>query len=89
MLEWDQRPLRLDSFSEENPEHGFSVFHSPWDPVPGLVLGAAGEILEMDGRKAADFDILDAFIAAHHLDVAVAPEAMALDSTRSPGCWSM
>ncbi|WP_112312646.1 propanediol/glycerol family dehydratase large subunit [Pseudogemmobacter bohemicus] len=79
--EWDLRPLRLDSFSEENPEHGFAVFHSPWDPAPGLVLGSGGEIVEMDGRKAADFDILDAFIAAHHLDVAVAPEAMALDST--------
>lgn len=40
--EWDLRPLRFDSFSEENPEHGFAVFHSPWDPAPGLVLGPGG-----------------------------------------------
>lgn len=79
--EWDQRPLRLDSFSEESPENGFAVFHSPWDPSPGLLLGSNGEILEMDGRKAVDFDILDAFIAAHHIDRTVAAEAMALDST--------
>lgn len=81
MQEWDQRPLRLDSFSEESPENGFAVFHSPWDPAPGLTLGPDGAILEMDGRKAANFDILDAFIAAHHIDRTVAAEAMALDST--------
>ena len=81
MQEWDRRPLRLDSFSEESPEDGFSVFHSPFAPMPGLTLGPDGDILDMDGRKAADFDILDAFIAAHHIDRTVAAEAMALDST--------
>ena len=82
MQEWDRRPLRLDSFAAESPEDGFAVFSSPWDPKPGLVLGADGAVLEMDGRKAGDFDILDSFIAAHHLDVGVAVEAMALDSTQ-------
>ncbi|RUM20509.1 glycerol dehydratase [Rhizobium vallis] len=81
MLEWDKRPLRLDSFSEESPEDGFAVLHSPFDPAPGLKVGPKGDVLEMDGRKAADFDILDAFIAAHHIDVSVAKEAMELDST--------
>ena len=81
MQEWDRRPLRLDSFAAESPEDGFAVFHSPWDPKPGLVLGPDGAVLEMDGRRAEDFDILDSFLAAHHLDVSVAVEAMALDST--------
>lgn len=79
--EWDRRPLRLDSFAREDAEHGFSVLHSPHDPKPGLVIDpATGGIAEMDGRAAKDFDIIDAFIAAHHLDRSVAPEAMAMDS---------
>ncbi len=58
--EWDARPLRLDSFADENPEDGFAVFHSPYDPSPSLRLAPDGSVLEMDGRLAADFDILDA-----------------------------
>lgn len=80
--EWDARPLRLDSFADENPEDGFAVFHSPYDPSPSLRLAADGSVLEMDGRLAADFDILDAFIAHHHIDPTVASEAMAMDSAQ-------
>ncbi|RBP09896.1 propanediol dehydratase large subunit [Roseiarcus fermentans] len=80
--EWDLRPLRLDSFAEENPEDGFSVFSSPYDPKPSLRLAADGAVLEMDGRAATDFDVLDAFIARHHIDPEVAGEAMEMDSAR-------
>ncbi len=34
----------------------------------------------MDGVLAHDFDMIDAFIALHHLDPDIAPEAMAMDS---------
>lgn len=78
--EWDRRPLRLDSFAEENPDDGFSVFNSPYDPKPSLRLAADGAVLEMDGRGATDFDILDVFIARHHIDPEVAVEAMEMDS---------
>ncbi|MGQ3214302.1 MAG: propanediol/glycerol family dehydratase large subunit [Shinella sp.] len=80
--EWDARPLRLDSFAEENPEDGFAVFNSPYDPSPSLRLSPDGTVLEMDGRLAADFDILDSFIARHHIDPTVAAEAMAMDSAQ-------
>ena len=30
--------------------------------------------------SAADFDLIDAFIARHHLDLGIAADAMALDS---------
>ena len=33
----------------------------------------------MDGRAAADFDVIDRFVVAHGLDLDVAVEAMALD----------
>ena len=80
-VEWDERPLRLDKFAKEDPANGFSAFRSPADPKPGLALGG-GRIASMDGVLAHDFDMIDAFIAAHHLDMAVADEAMAMDSAQ-------
>lgn len=77
--EWDERPLRLDKFAREDPAHGFSAFRSPADPKPGLGI-SAGRIASMDGVLAHDFDLIDAFIARHHLDPVIAAEAMAMDS---------
>lgn len=77
--EWDERPLRLDKFAREDPENGFSAFRSPADPKPAVEV-SAGRIASMDGVLARDFDIIDAFIVKHHLDVAIAAEAMAMDS---------
>jgi propanediol dehydratase large subunit len=47
--------------------------------MPSLVI-EAGRVIEMDSRLVQDFDILDSFIAGHGIDLAVAEEAMALDS---------
>lgn len=77
--EWDERPLRLDRFAAEDPANGFSAFRSPADPKPGIAI-AHGSIASMDGVLAHDFDMIDTFIARHHLDPAIAAEAMALDS---------
>lgn len=76
--EWDERPLRYDLFAAENPEAGFSVFRSPYDPAPSLSV-EGGRVTVMDGKAEADFDILDAFIAAHHIDPVMAETAMAMD----------
>ena len=76
--EWDARPLRLDRFAREDPEHGLCAFASPYDPHPGVVL-KAGQVVAMDGIVAAEFDTIDLYVARHHLDPAVVPEAMALD----------
>ena len=77
--EWDDRPLRLDKFAREDPSRGFSAFRSPADPKPGVTL-TNGKIASMDGVLAHDFDLIDAFIAAHHLDPALTTEAMAIPS---------
>lgn len=76
--EWDARPLHHDQFAAEDPEAGFSTFHSPWDPAPSARV-EDGRVVELDGKPEAEFDILDAFIAAHHLDPEVVEEAMAMD----------
>ncbi|MBR0936054.1 propanediol/glycerol family dehydratase large subunit [Bradyrhizobium jicamae] len=76
--EWDARPLRNDQFARDDPEAGFATFSSPWDPSPSARL-EGGRIVEIDGKPEAEFDILDTFIARHHLDPDVLQEAMAMD----------
>ena len=78
--DWDERPLRLDKFAVEDADNGFSAFSSPHDPKPGIKL-EGGRVVEMDGVAAADFDMIDIFIARYHLDPAVVPEAMAIPSS--------
>jgi len=79
--DWDARPLRHDQFAVEDPENGFSAFAGAADPKPGLTVGN-GRVASMDGIPAAEFDMIDAFIAAHHLDMDVAEEAMAIPSAQ-------
>ena len=38
-----------------------------------------GVVVELDGKAAEEFDVIDEFIARYGLDLEVAPEAMALD----------
>lgn len=73
----DAKPVNLDGFSVTNPDLGLVAMRSPHDPEPSLVL-RDGQVVEMDGKAAADFDVIDEFIARCGLDLAVAPEAMAM-----------
>lgn len=77
--DWDKRPLRLDKFAAEDPENGFSAFAGKNDPAPGIA-SAGGRITMMDGVGEADFDMIDLFIARHHLDPRLVEEAMAMPS---------
>jgi propanediol dehydratase large subunit len=77
--DWDERPLRLDKFAAEDWKNGFSAFSSPADPKPGAVF-ASGRVISMDGVLERDFDMIDRFIATYHLDPAIAPVSMAMDS---------
>lgn len=77
--DWDARPLRLDRFAAEDAAHGFAAFSSPADPRPGIGI-SGGTVVSLDGVMAHDFDMIDRFIATYHIDPAIAPEAMAMDS---------
>lgn len=79
-FDWDDRMLRHDLFAAEDPEAGFSVFKSPYDPTPGATI-KGGRIVSLDGKSERDFDILDEFIARHHLDPDLVEEAMAVDDS--------
>ncbi|QHP89469.1 propanediol/glycerol family dehydratase large subunit [Mycolicibacterium monacense DSM 44395] len=74
----DAKPVNLDGFSVTDPALGLVAMHSPHDPQPSLVV-RDGRVVELDGRPAADFDVIDEFIARYGIDLTVAEEAMALD----------
>jgi propanediol dehydratase large subunit len=77
--DWDARPLRLDRFAAEDAANGFAAFSSPADPRPGIGI-EGGRVVSLDGVLEHDFDMIDRFIARHHIDVDVAPEAMSRES---------
>ena len=72
------RDLHLEQLVSPMPELGLVAANGPNDPEPELVV-ENGAVTRMDGRKAAEFDVIDRFVVAHGLDLDVAAEAMALD----------
>ncbi|HSB13273.1 MAG TPA: propanediol/glycerol family dehydratase large subunit, partial [Bryobacteraceae bacterium] len=73
-----ERPVNRDSYIHEWPEAGLVMFDSPCDPRPGVRV-EGGRIVEMDGRREAEFDMLDRFIARYAIDPDMAAEAMSMD----------
>jgi propanediol dehydratase large subunit len=75
------RPVKKDGFVKEWPEVGLIAMNSPQDPDPSLVI-ENGVIVELDGKKRADFDMLDTFIANYAIRLEKAQEYMAMDSLK-------
>ncbi|HET9938592.1 MAG TPA: propanediol/glycerol family dehydratase large subunit [Gaiella sp.] len=73
--------LRRELLVEPWPELGLVAAGGPADPAPELVV-EDGVVTRLDGRAAADFDVIDRFLVAHGLDLDVAAEAMALPDER-------
>lgn len=74
----NSKPVNLDGFSVPDARLGLVAMRSPQDPSPSLVT-SGGEVTELDGKGAGEFDVIDEFIARYGIDLAVAEEAMALD----------
>ena len=85
--------LRRELLVEPWPELGLVAADGPADPEPELVV-ENGSVVRLDGRDAADFDVIDRFLVAHGIDLEVADEAMALPDERlarmrmPPRFWS-
>ncbi|MCG1013023.1 propanediol/glycerol family dehydratase large subunit [Tepidanaerobacter sp. GT38] len=75
-----ERPVNLDGFVAEWPEVGLIAINSPNDPKPSIKI-ENGKVVEMDGKRRDEFDMIDQFIADYAIDLNVAEEAMAMDST--------
>ncbi|CAN5713953.1 propanediol/glycerol family dehydratase large subunit [soil metagenome] len=74
----EKRDLHRETLVSPLPELGLVAADGPLDPEPELVV-ENGVVVRMDGRPAAEFDVIDRFVVAHGLDLEVAAEAMALD----------
>jgi len=74
-----QRPVNKDGFVSEWPEVGLIAADSPNDPKPSIKI-ENGKIVEMDGKKREDFDMIEQFIADYAIDVEMAEKAMKMDS---------
>jgi propanediol dehydratase large subunit len=77
----EQRPVNSDGFVTEWPEVGMMAMGSPNDPKPSIKV-QGGQIVEMDGVAREDMSFIDLFIANHSINVGLAEEMMAKDSTQ-------
>ena len=75
------KELRRELLVTPLPELGLVAANGPNDPEPELVI-ENGVVVRMDGRAAAEFDVIDRFLVAHGLDLEIAAEAMALLGSR-------
>ncbi len=71
------KELRRELLVTPVAELGLVAINGPNDPEPELVVDN-GVVVRMDGRAAAEFDVIDRFIVAHGLDLEIAAEAMAM-----------
>jgi propanediol dehydratase large subunit len=74
----DAQRVNLDGFALEDVDLGLVALWSPYDPEPSLVV-RDGRVVELDGTAEENFDAIDEYVARHGLDLAVAPEAMAVE----------
>ena len=75
----DERPVNKDGFIDEWPEMGFVAMSSPYDPKPQIRV-ENGVITELDGKKRADFDFIDQFIADYAIRTERAEQSMSIPS---------
>jgi propanediol dehydratase large subunit len=72
------RDLSLEQLVSPLPELGLVAVNGLNDPDPELVV-EDGVVVRLDRRDASEFDVIDRFVVAHGLDLAIAEKAMALD----------
>lgn len=75
----NNRPVNKDGFIKEWPEVGLIAMNSPYDPKPSVKV-VGGEIVELDGKKKEEFDMIDTFIATYGINVQRAEEVCNMDS---------
>ncbi|QLL69143.1 propanediol/glycerol family dehydratase large subunit [Lactobacillus sp. 3B(2020)] len=79
--ELEKQPIHQDTFVKEWPEEGFVAMMGPNDPKPSVKI-ENGKIVEMDGKKLEDFDLIDLYIAEYGIDLDNVEKVLATDSTK-------
>lgn len=76
-----QRPVNQDGYVKEWVEEGFIAMESPNDPKPSIKI-ENGTIVELDGKRRENFDLIDTFIANYAINLERAEEVMNMDSRK-------
>jgi propanediol dehydratase large subunit len=74
-----ERPVNQDGFVEEWAEVGLIAMNSPNDPRPSLKI-ENGRIIELDGKKRQEFDMIDRFVADYAINLENAEKVMDMNS---------
>ncbi len=77
----EHRELRRELLIPPLPELGLVAAGGPNDPTPELEI-EDGVVTRLDGKAASEFDVIDRFVVAHGLDLAVAEEEMRRDDVQ-------
>lgn len=75
----DARPVSQDGYVREWPEMGLIAMNSPSDPTPSIRI-EDGVVVELDGKRREDFDMIDTFIADYGIRLDNAVEVNATPS---------
>ena len=73
------RPVNQDGFVQELVEEGLIAMESPNDPKPSIRI-ENGVVVELDGKRREDFDLIDNFIATYGINLSNAEEVIRMDS---------
>lgn len=79
--ELEKRPIHQDTFVKEWPDEGFVAMMGPNDPKPSIKV-ENGKIVEMDGKKLDDFDLIGLYIAKYGINIDNVEKVMNMDSTK-------
>lgn len=74
-----KRPVNQDGFVDEWIDEGLIAMQSPNDPKPSLKI-ENGIVVELDGKKKEDFDLIDSYIATYGINLEKAEEVMNIPS---------
>lgn len=74
-----QRPVNQDGLIGEWPEEGLIAMDSPFDPVSSVKVDN-DLIVELDGKRRDQFDMIDRFIADYAINVERTEQAMRLEA---------
>ncbi len=74
-----ERPVNQDGFVQDWPEVGLIAMESPNDPKPTVKI-VNGKIVELDGKKREEFDMLDRFIADYAINLENTEKVMGMNS---------
>jgi propanediol dehydratase large subunit len=77
----EQRPVHLDGLVQEWDDEGFVAMNSKNDPAPSIKV-EDGEIVELDGKKQIDFDLIDKYIVEYGIDAKQAPKTMEMSAVQ-------